>query len=133
MVSMLLILLFKAYLSCSKPALPLSTYSNTPTETRAVCHYFSWAGEIPASSPSIDPRVPWVQHTKVPVVTTLAGPPSELITISNSSNGNSNSSIMYAVLQSQNTATKYLVKTELRPEFDYAWCLHCERILYFRF
>lgn len=33
----IVISLFKACLS--QPALPLSTYSNTPTETRAVCHY----------------------------------------------------------------------------------------------
>lgn len=39
-VSKLVVSLFKAYQSCSEPASPLSTYSNTPTETGAVCYYF---------------------------------------------------------------------------------------------
>lgn len=39
-VSSLVVSLFKAYQSCSEPASPLSTYSNTPTETGAVCYYF---------------------------------------------------------------------------------------------
>lgn len=80
----------KAHLSFSKAALLSSTYSNTPTETRAVCLFQLSRGDhnyqsIHLSSESHESSK---ASTNVPVVMTKVGPPSELITILNPSNGN---------------------------------------------